>query len=424
MSAGYRVKLLKLTSGERFPLLLDGVGKPLFEPTVYALTELRARNQATNTISAALRSIQVLYLFLDKRSISLLSRLSDGRLLSLGEVEDLARTSRLPVEKLEAMLTDSVESSGQLLALSLEKARMRLRIGVSDEVDPAFAGTRIRYIRDYLEWLVSDYLARRTLARPVAESLSAALRIVVTALTARIPKGGSKKEIKQREGLAPEAVIELLRVVSPSSPDNPWRSEYSRYRNELLVHWLYYLGLRRGELLGIRVQDVNFKKGTVTVYRRADDMADPRTNQPQSKTKAREIPVSEGLKSLTYAYVMQYRSALTGARKHDFLFCADVTGQPMSLPTVNKVFKVLRVKCPYLPESLSPHVMRHTWNDRFSEEMDKRQASEESEKKYRSYLMGWSETSGTAATYTRRHTRVKAQEALLKMQEQMAGEDK
>lgn len=95
----------------------------------------------------------------------------------------------------------------------------------------------------------------------------------------------------------------------------------------------------------------------------------------------------------------------------------------MSLPALNKVFNVLREKCPELPTSLSPHVMRHSWNDRFSEEMDKRQTAEESEKKIRSYLMGWSETSSTAATYTRRHTRKKAQEVSLKMQEQIKGKD-
>ena len=99
-----------------------------------------------------------------------------------------------------------------------------------------------------------------------------------------------------------------------------------------------------------------------------------------------------------------------------------MTGQPISLPALNKIFKVLRIKCPNLPDSLCPHVMRHTWNDRFSEEMDKRQTQEESEKKWRSYLMGWSETSGTAATYTRRHTRKKAQKVSLAMQEKMMNE--
>ena len=74
----------------------------------------------------------------------------------------------------------------------------------------------------------------------------------------------------------------------------------------------------------MRVTDDDFRKGTVTVHRRADDAKDPRTNQPQSKTKARELLLGDGLKSMTFAYVMSYRSTVEGAKKHDFLFCADV----------------------------------------------------------------------------------------------------
>ena len=64
-------------------------------------------------------------------------------------------------------------------------------------------------------------------------------------------------------------------------------------------------------------------------------------------------------------------------------------------------------------------VLRHTWNDFYSEEMDKNRVGEEQEKKTRSYLMGWSETSGTAATYTRRHIRKKAQAASLQLQKNL-----
>jgi hypothetical protein len=54
--------------------------------------------------------------------------------------------------------------------------------------------------------------------------------------------------------------------------------------------------------------------------------------------------------------------------------------------------------------------------------MDRRKVAEETERKTRSYLIGWSETSGTAATYTRRHVRNLAQEALRAMQDRLAAE--
>ena len=84
-----------------------------------------------------------------------------------------------------------------------------------------------------------------------------------------------------------------------------------------------------------------------------------------------------------------------------------------------KAFQVLREKCKDLPRDLSAHVLRHTWNENFSIAMDKEKTGEETEKKIRSYLMGWSETSGTAATYTRRHIRNKAREVSLDIQKKM-----
>jgi integrase len=121
---------------------------------------------------------------------------------------------------------------------------------------------------------------------------------------------------------------------------------------------------------------------------------------------------------------MNHRAVQPGARKHDFLFVSEDNGAPLSISSLTKIFLILRTKCPDLPRDLSAHVLRHTWNDRYSETMDKRQVAEESEKKMRSYLMGWSETSGTAAIYTRRHIRKRAQEASLAMQERLFRQEK
>lgn len=123
---------------------------------MYALTELRARNQATNTISSNLRAIQVFYLFLKIRGIDLSSRLLSGMLLSLGEVEELTRLCRLPVGRLDSMLHEPEVGGAQFKAVSLEKSRMHLHGNVQNEVEPAFAGTRMLYMLRYIEWFVSE----------------------------------------------------------------------------------------------------------------------------------------------------------------------------------------------------------------------------------------------------------------------------
>lgn len=118
---------------------------------------------------------------------------------------------------------------------------------------------------------------------------------------------------------------------------------------------------------------------------------------------------------------MSFRRSLEGARRHDFLFVTVDTGKPISIPEFDKIFKVLRNNGNDLPAQLFAHLLRHTWNDNFSRQMDKNGVPEDKERKYRSYLMGWSETSGTAATYTRRHTRKVAEKISLSMQARVIG---
>lgn len=418
--SAYQVKIVMAANGERLPMLTGMDGLPLFEPTIFAITQIRARNRAANTIGNSLRAILVFYLFLDLHSIDLWERLADGRLLAMTEIEDLVRLCRLPVEEITALSDQRRSNSLARSVASMESYRQRAANGIPKEVVPTFAATRLRCIRDYLQWLVTDRSSRFDGRSDYRASLEAAGNLVVGAIDARLPTGDGRGHLGEREGLDSESVKELLRVIDPDSPDNPWRDEHSRVRNQLIILWLYFLGLRRGELLGVCISDVDFRKGSVIVARRADNPHDSRKNQPNVKTRAREIPLSQLLQDKTSSYVMKYRAALPAARKHGFLFVASNSGVPLSIPSFAKIFNVLRAKCPSLPRNLFAHLLRHTWNDRFSEEMDKRGVGEETEKKTRSYLMGWSETSGTAATYTRRHVRKKAQEASLKMQTDMA----
>lgn len=386
---------------------------------VFVLTELRARNRASSTIENTLRALMVFHVFLEQRGIDLERRMSSGRILGLDEIEDLVRVCRLQVEDVDDAGSEDRISGLHSSAVSLERYRSRRIVQERKEIVPAFSATRLRCIRDYLKWAAVNRMSRLDGNNEMRLALDAAMWFLVEGIEARLPPAESRGGLNGREGLEPEVVSELLRVIQADSPDNPWHDEHSRRRNELIVLWLYYLGLRRGELLGVRVSDIDFRKGTVVIARRADDKNDPRKRQPNAKTRAREIPLASDLLEKTSDYVITFRAKLSGARKHEFLFVTSDTGRPMSIPAFSKIFVVLREKCQSLPRNLFAHLLRHTWNDRFSEEMDRRGVAEEIEKKTRSYLMGWSETSGSAATYTRRHIRKKAEQASLSMQEQI-----
>jgi integrase len=421
LDSRYAVRTVVLQSGERLPILLNSdTGSPLFEPTVYSLTELRARNRAAATIEQALRAVLVLYRFTHSHGIDLSARLAEGRLLQLGEIDELVRHCRLRLGA--SGHSDASVAASVLRARSTDSVWMR-SAPAPLEVDASSAALRLRYIRDYVRWLATDRLQHIERSDPAHVALLGEAELVVRLLGQRIPSTASRDFVGQRQGLSPEALARLNEVVSASSAENPWKGAHARERNALIVHWLRSLGLRRGELLGIRILNINFQANEVRITRHADDPEDPRTRQPNTKTYGRLVPLDDELAQLTRQYIMGARRAIAGARKHDYLFVANGTGAPLTLGAVDHIFTALRRKYPDLPSDLSAHVLRHTWNDRFSELMDEKGVPEEIEHKMRSRLMGWSETSKTASTYTRRHVHKRAREAALQLQRSIA-EDK
>jgi integrase len=406
-----------LASGERLPVLVDRTtGEPLFDPAVYSVSELRSKNLASNSIESALRAIMVFYTFLELRHIELDQRIREGALLTLGEVEELVRTCRLPMKTLSALLVATEEKAASpVQVVTLEKFRMK-QGAPEGKKEVTSAASRIHYIRNYLVWLVEKRASQHGLAPELKLLLESAGKRIENALNARSPVTGGRNTIGGREGLAPEALDRLLEVIHPDCPENPWHGRFARIRNQLAIHWLFELGIRRGELLGIEVGDINFRNNKVTIARKADSRRDPRRRQPLTKTLDRVLPISERMAQMTNDYIMHVRKGKKAGLPHGFLFVSAGTGAPLSLIGLNKMFEVLRKKCPDLPKELVPHVLRHTANDIFSKKMDEKGISDAVEQNLRSLLFGWSPRSTTAKEYTKRHVREKGSEVLLDIQ--------
>lgn len=187
----------------------------------------------------------------------------------------------------------------------------------------------------------------------------------------------------------------------------------------MIIRLLLDLGIRRGELLGIRIEDCKLgSNGTVTVHRRPDDPDDPRTVQPSSKTMARLLPLNGRLTDLLYEWIVHHRPKIAGARRHPFLIVACDEGRPLSLSSVNKLMRALRRRVPGLPEKLSAHVLRHSWNDAFSDTMDQKGVPGDQEAKWRARLMGWRRQE-SAEPYLRRTVRKRSNEVLVEMQDRL-----
>lgn len=384
----YKVRLLVMSSGERLPVLCTYDGQPMTEPTLYALTELRAQGRSSATIRHALEAIMVLHMTLDQQQIDLNARMRAGKHLQIHEVDLIARCANRPIR-----------------AFGQDSARQLSR---------ASAANRLHYIHQYLRWQAFGFLMQLDSHDKAYLALRDRVEKACNALKARSPCLTIRSPRDQRQGLSDQSLAVLESVVDGAQ--QVWQNEHARARNQLMLRWLLELGIRRGELLGIRLCDIDFQKLEVLIARRADAKDDPRAQQPNAKTYERVLDISEELAEMTHNYVMWCRANQGLSRRHDFLFVAGGTGKPLSIAGANKLFTSMREAGLNLPQDVTAHVLRHTWNDRFSKQMERAGMSPEAEQKMRSVLMGWSPTSETAATYTRRYVRERASQAMKGMQ--------
>lgn len=424
MSVKYAVKTVVCQDGERLPMLVDTVsGLPLFDATVFTLCEMRSRDLASATIEQVLRALKVLFLFCDLRGISLDERLSQGQLLQLGEVEDLARSCRSSLDDLEAQVLRATTPHKSSSSATVSLLGYRTRSVSASETEVGSAGMRLRYIAQYLKWLTERKLLNLSPQHPTFAALTEVKGLVLDAVIARVPKEKGRSNLGERTALSQEAQQRIWQVIDPESPENPWKGTHVRARNELIFRWFFGLGVRRGELLGVDIRHVNLRSNEVLVARHADNKKDPRPNEPNTKTLDRFLPFNDDLAKRTQNYIINFRRKFALAKKHPFLFVAN-GGRPLGVRALNKIFEALRERCPDLPDDVVPHVLRHTWNDNFSLAMDDSGTSPEKEQKMRSRLMGWKPTSNTAETYTRRATERRARKASLEMQEKMVKKTK
>jgi len=419
----YREKTIITPTGESLPLLVNlETGIPDINSTLFILTQIRSQGKAAATIKYTLRNISFFKLLLQKYDMSekfLFERFEEGRIFQPYEFEGIVEDCKFKVDEIEEELKLKENSNqtwtNEFSLKSLEKYRSNNLYVKRKFVDSSTAGNRLRTIRNYVIWLADMHLSNVKTNSLTFQTLKENIKIFKEKINARIPSAKSNSTLDAKEGLSEEEFTTLLNLINRKSENNPFRGEFLKSRNEVIFVWLMKFGLRKGELLNVKISDIDFRKKEVKILRRADDIDDPRSNKPNVKTRSRILAIPDKVMEITEHYILEERHKLSGAKKHDYLIVAASSGEPLSLEAIAVMFRRLRKKFPSLPDDFSAHTLRHTWNDNFSKIIDKKKISEEKEQQLRNYYMGWREGSQMAENYTKRHVREQANDVLKEM---------
>lgn len=385
------LRRFRSSDGERFSVLVDAHGMPLYYPTLFSTWVLRNGSLAANSITNALNALKALHAWEIHSGIDLESTFSQGELLDENQIRDLS----------DFLQCSLVRDVGKKI--------------VSINRKPRVVGAHAHYFRMTVAADYAEFLANR-LAKGVE-----AIRIkkMASAIKANRPIKPSKSVDDSDETHLPDEVIEALEdALRPGAENNPARDYGVQLRNALMFTLLRSTGMRRGELLNLKIEDVDFGANTLKVVRRPDAKGDTRRHQPTSKTLPRRMALLPELIGKIRVYVMTERNKVPGARKHGYLFvthkAGPTQGAALSISAFGKLMGELAEVV--AGAGFHAHALRHNWNYGFSRIADAQGMSPEREHKTRSYLMGWSETSNSAEVYNRRHIKEKAQESVLELQ--------
>lgn len=154
--------------------------------------------------------------------------------------------------------------------------------------------------------------------------------------------------------IEPEEFERLLQACTPPNESGPI-AERAAVRNRA-IFWLFYdTGIRVSELCGLRVDDVDRKRGMITVKGKG--------------SKERRIALGNTCLRNLLHYLDRHRPdqeelAEWGSAGEDHLFLAE-TRTPLTKNGIEMLFKRIRERAGITNKRISPHILRHTFAIRY-----------------------------------------------------------
>lgn len=345
----HTVDTVLLEHGERAPVVLDKDGLVAYWPATY-LAQNRAKS--TNGLLAKARTIVSLSDFFNHSTIDIADRVVCGGLLARHEIDALIEHLRL---------------------VGPATARRRLANGQ----DPCGHVGAVEWAnRRYFAAQYLDHVLGHLIDATKNGAEAALLRKNLEVAVFRLRPDFSPPDSTPRRGLSELQHATFRKVVVPHAAANPIDADEqdTAYTYCMLLD---ALGSRRSEPLLLKLSDIGKldAEHAIRLQPNSDDPDDTRRQRPSLKREPRRLVVVDDLHLMLLDYIegpradVGRRLAAKGDQaayrafvRNPYLFVS-AKGKPLSISKVNSFFRRLKT-VEGLPSTMSPALLRNTWNDR------------------------------------------------------------
>lgn len=331
-----RIETVTHKTGEQIPMMLDASGLPVVLPNEFVLSR---RSLSTNTLVRNLRELAVLYRWLEKGQFELSDKLMAPNSFNEAELK-----------------------GGLVEALRIDQSNGRARA-----VSPNTFNQRLTTIRQFIGWCMDVLTSQLSMSSEDYERLRERKSFLLKTLDGSFMSAPPLKK-SLRKGLNEAEVDFLLEVLNPEAVQGFGRDSAVKFRNYVSVGLMLFCGLRPGELLSLRVEDVQVGAiSAIKVERRPADPLDTRRPRPKIKRNGRVIAIEN--RQLAFAlneYIVTWREELERSAdvESEYLILSD-DGVPLSQSSITQFFQLLRTRySEYLPDNLTAKSLRHTFSSR------------------------------------------------------------
>jgi len=358
----YKVVIIKHEDGERLPCLVDDLGMPLVLPNEYIM---KKRGLSWGTLEAYLKTLMYVCQW-EYSNVDIFQRISEGKFLTEAEL------------------------SGSLLPY-LRKDFSKVKVVKNMVVSADTYNDRL--------WLLNLYINNLFKKKLFSTNIGSSEFLVVDSLskhafeTIKQAKLSTPGEDKKNKGISTAQLNFLMEIIEPSSPKNPFSVKSVQIRNYIIIMVEILCGVRPSELLGVKVDDIEFgAMNAIHIRRRPHDPDDPRIGNPEVKRLGRTFIISDvEFMMKIQNYIENERDELIDKypeKETDFILHSQ-HGSPISNRTVSNIYVTIRNKFPDIFDSnFTAKSLRHVFSSSLETKMRRAGVPKEERQKILQYVRG------------------------------------